>query len=445
MFNFGTNNSTAAKPATVTGTSGFSFGNSATATTAANSTASLTAQTAVKPGLGGSGYTSGQNDQTKTETSVQQPIKQQTLPKEINQLVTGLEEYIKKEKDESNEVAKYSQRQLHKIKDNADTLEILIRSLKSNLQKETSSVKNLSEKAVELQKCVAMAQRTNDTHAALQHENHLPSRYFGELIKDFESTLMVYRAQIENLESHLAAGNEAVINQLPHSIERLHQTFIALAANLHIVLAQLSKLKQRYLAYRRQCFGETADVFTEKSKSKSEEALVGPSPFAELSNLSVLALAQMQSQQQQQQPAPAQATGGNTGGGLFGNSSNTGTGGGLFGNTSSTNTGGGLFGNSSNTGTGGGLFGNTSSTNTGGGLFGNTSSTGGGGLFGNSKSATGGLFGNTTTTTSSSGGGLFGGTKSSFSFGSSAPTTTQSTGGGLFGNSSSTFSFGAKK
>ena len=182
-------------------------------------------------------------------------------------------------------------------------------------------------------------------------------------------------------------------------LKRLHQTFIALAANLHIVLAQLSKLKQRYLAYRRQCFGETADVFTEKSKSKSEEALVGPSPFAELSNLSVLALAQMQSQQQQQQPAPTQAAGGNSGGGLFGNSSNTGT--------------------------GGGLFGNTSSTNTGGGLFGNTSSTGGGGLFGNSKSATGGLFGNTTTTTSSSGGGLFGGTKSSFSFGSSAPTTTQ--------------------
>jgi len=415
---FGANTATTSTAST----GGFSFGGGTTAAAApaiaaVNSTASLTAQTAVKPGLGGSGYTSGQNDQTKTETSVQQPIKQQTLPKEINALVTGLEEYIKKEKDESNEVAKYSQRQLHKIKDNADTLEILIRSLKSNLQKETSSVRNLSEKAVELQKCVAMAQRTNDTHAALQHENHLPSRYFGELIKDFESTLMVYRAQIENLESHLAAGNEAVINQLPHSIERLHQTFIALAANLHIVLAQLSKLKQRYLAYRRQCFGETADVFTEKSKSKSEEALVGPSPFAELSNLSVLALAQMQSQQQQ--PAPVQATGGNTGNGLFGNSSNTGT--------------------------GGGLFGNASSTNTGGGLFGNSSSTGGGGLFGNSKSATGGIFGNTTTTTSSSGGGLFGGTKSSFSFGNSAPTTTQTTGGGLFGNSSSTFSFGAKK
>ena len=38
----------------------------------------------------------------------------------------------------------------------------------SNLQKESSSVHKLSEKAVQLQKGVAMAQRTNDTHAALQ-------------------------------------------------------------------------------------------------------------------------------------------------------------------------------------------------------------------------------------------------------------------------------------
>jgi len=47
--------------------------------------------------------------------------------------VSNLEEYIKKEKEESTEVAKYSQRKLNKIKDNADTLEILIRSLKVSL------------------------------------------------------------------------------------------------------------------------------------------------------------------------------------------------------------------------------------------------------------------------------------------------------------------------
>ena len=75
--------------------------------------------------------------------------------------------------------------------------------------------------------------------------------------------MTVYRAQIDNLESHLAAGNESIINQLPNSLERLHQTFIALAANLQIILAQLDKMKQRYLAYRRHQ-GDTTDVFARK-------------------------------------------------------------------------------------------------------------------------------------------------------------------------------------
>lgn len=142
------------------------------------------------------------------------------LPKEIKDLVGNLEQFIKKEKDESNKVAKYSQRELTKIKENASSLEIVIKSLKSSLQREGGAVKKLSERAVELHTGVAMAQRTNDTHAALQHENIAPSRYFGELIKEFETTLTVYRAQIDNLESHLAAGNESIINQLPNSLER---------------------------------------------------------------------------------------------------------------------------------------------------------------------------------------------------------------------------------
>ena len=71
-----------------------------------------------------------------------------------------------------------------------------------------------------------------------------------------------------------------------------------------------------------------------------EKALVGPSPFAELSNLNVLALAQIQSQQQQAAQPQQQAAG--TTSGLFGNTTNNSTGGGLFGNT---NTSGGLFGN----------------------------------------------------------------------------------------------------
>jgi hypothetical protein len=54
------------------------------------------------------------------------------LPKDVNNLVTQLENHIKKEKEESSEVAKYSQRQLNKIKENANSLELLIKSLKVN-------------------------------------------------------------------------------------------------------------------------------------------------------------------------------------------------------------------------------------------------------------------------------------------------------------------------
>ena len=57
----------------------------------------------------------------------------------IRYTVINLEDYIKKEKEESNEVAKYSQRKLNKIKDNADTLEILIRALKVGLFARESS------------------------------------------------------------------------------------------------------------------------------------------------------------------------------------------------------------------------------------------------------------------------------------------------------------------
>ena len=52
------------------------------------------------------------------------------------------------------------------------------------------------------------------------------------------------------LESHLAAGGQQALVELPQTLERLHQTFIALAAGLQIILTNMDKLKQRYLDYR---------------------------------------------------------------------------------------------------------------------------------------------------------------------------------------------------
>ncbi|KAK5626140.1 hypothetical protein RRF57_001855 [Xylaria bambusicola] len=122
------------------------------------------------------------------------------------------------------------------------------------------------------------------------------------------------------------------------------------------------------------------------------------------------------------------ATNSTTGGGLFGNANQQTTN--AFGGTSGfgpqnqQQQSGGLFGNSQQKPAGTGLFGSTSTpTNTGGGLFGNSTNTtsafgqsgntqtGGGGLFGNNKPAgpTGGLFGNAgATQNTNTGGGLFG-------------------------------------
>ncbi|CBY18655.1 unnamed protein product [Oikopleura dioica] len=148
--------------------------------------------------------------------------------------------------------------------------------------------------------------------------------------------------------------------------------------------------------------------------------------FADLSNLSVLALAQLsvQNQQAQNQPPNTGFTSTANTGGLFSNTNNTSTGGGLFGNTSSG--GGGLFGNTASKP--GGLFGNTTTTNVGGSLFGNTTT----------NNTNGSLFGNSNTAASTNKG------SSSFSFGNTASTSAT---GSLFGGAASTpaksgFSFG---
>jgi len=344
---------------------------------------------------------------------------------EIGALVTALEGHIKKEKEESSEVAKFSQRQLMKIKENTASLELMVRALKTSLQKDETSVGHISAKASELQNHIEMAQRTNDTHPSHQYENHLPNKYFHDLAIDFERKLMIYRSQIDQLEAHLAVGNETALAELPLALEKLHQTYIALAAGVQIIITALHKVKQKYLNYRRQIRGDTSDPFLNKNKPKVVEDN-GPSAFADLSNLSVLALAQLsvQNQQAQNQPPNTGFTSTANTGGLFSNTNNTSTGGGLFGNTSSG--GGGLFGNTASKP--GGLFGNTTTTNVGGSLFGNTTT----------NNTNGSLFGNSNTAASTNKG------SSSFSFGNTASTPAT---GSLFGGAASTpaksgFSFG---
>ncbi|CBY18656.1 unnamed protein product [Oikopleura dioica] len=276
-----TTTAAAAAPSLFGATSGgLSFGSSTTATTAPTS---LTTTTTSAPiGLGGAGY-SDTKEAEKAATPAAKPIKDQHVNPEIGALVTALEGHIKKEKEESSEVAKFSQRQLMKIKENTASLELMVRALKTSLQKDETSVGHISAKASELQNHIEMAQRTNDTHPSHQYENHLPNKYFHDLAIDFERKLMIYRSQIDQLEAHLAVGNETALAELPLALEKLHQTYIALAAGVQIIITALHKVKQKYLNYRRQIRGDTSDPFLNKNKPKVVEDN-GPSVGLESNN-----------------------------------------------------------------------------------------------------------------------------------------------------------------
>lgn len=50
-----------------------------------------------------------------------------------------------------------------------------------------------------------IAQRTNDIPPPLQHENVAPQEYFQRLVESFEERMLMYRKQIEIMESHLAS------------------------------------------------------------------------------------------------------------------------------------------------------------------------------------------------------------------------------------------------
>ena len=71
--------------------------------------------------------------------------------------------------------------------------------------------------------------------------------------------------------------------ELPLALEKLHQTYIALAAGVQIIITALHKVKQKYLNYRfnslffqafvniifrRQIRGDTTDPFLNKNKPK---------------------------------------------------------------------------------------------------------------------------------------------------------------------------------
>ncbi|XP_004631170.1 nucleoporin p58/p45 [Octodon degus] len=162
-----------------------------------------------------------------------------------------------------------------------------------------------------------IALRTQKTPPGLQHENAAPADYFRILVQQFEVQLQQYRQQIEELENHLAtqANNSHITPQdLSMAMQKIYQTFVALAAQLQSIHENVKVLKEQYLGYRKMFLGDAVDVFEArraeaKKWQNTPRVTTGPTPFSTMPNAAAVAMAATLSQQQQPATGPQPSLG----------------------------------------------------------------------------------------------------------------------------------------
>ncbi|XP_078682852.1 nucleoporin p58/p45-like isoform X1 [Branchiostoma floridae x Branchiostoma belcheri] len=301
---------------------GFTFGAPATTTTTTTAgglaLGGLTglaapATTTASIGLGGTGPTSQASTATTgtvgTKPGDGKAGKDNEVPNEIGQSVETFRKYVKEQKDVQDEISRVSSKPLDKVQEDITALRQMLSVVSSGLQRNAVAIEKLKADSAQELKNVEIAQRTKDTPPGLQHEHTAPAEYFQRLVEQFEVQMLMCRQQIEQLENHIAALSHPAYftpQTLSSVLRRLHETFVALAGNLHGIHEAVKTQKEQYLVYRKVFLGDTSDVFEARRKSQSASTrskpppvTVGPSPFTGMTNAAAVAMATALNAQQQ--------------------------------------------------------------------------------------------------------------------------------------------------
>ncbi|KAG8199692.1 hypothetical protein JTE90_022141 [Oedothorax gibbosus] len=287
---------------------GFSFGgfgNTATNTSAFGGSSLVPTSSAIPStstasiGLGGVDVQSntGLNGTNTSNKKDGKPVKENTIPNEINVTVESFKKYVKEQKAIREEMSRASSKNIFKVQELVGSLRQQLSVISNGLHRNAIAIAKLKEESNQELKNAEIAQRTKDTLSSMQYENNASTEYFHNLANAFEKQMQSYRQQIEQLERHLVSLSQ------PYTLtptewtairKRLHDTFVTLAAQLQTVHQEVQLYKEQFINNQRLNHGD-ASFFLVKCKENMEDSrptthfppsvTYGPSPFAAMQSV----------------------------------------------------------------------------------------------------------------------------------------------------------------
>lgn len=225
--------------------------------------------------------------------------------------VDQFRKFVKDEKSEMEQMKRMSTTPMVKIQEDNAALKQLLSVVSSGLQKNACAVDKLKREMTQELKNAEMAIRTKETPPGLQYENTAPTLYFQSVIENFETQMLTYRQQIEMLENHLSSvhqPNRLTPEELILLLRKLHEAFVAMAAQLQQIHESVKTQKEHYLNYRKVFHGDTRNIFERQKKApvkvthKAHHDMYGHAPFPAINNAAAVAMATALSRTQQPQP-----------------------------------------------------------------------------------------------------------------------------------------------